>query len=234
MRWPLIARRLHKWLALFVAVQVLLWTMTGLYMVSVPLGIIHGDHLVRAPTEQPYPLAELVDPAQLAARYPGLHALQLQRLIEKPVYVVETAAGVQLLDARTGAVLPPPSEQTIRALARHWYTGTEPIAEVTLLDKVPLEMQARTPPLWRVEFEGWNRPTLYFSPQTGELLARRHELWRIFDFAWMLHIMDYSDRSDVNNPLLRVATWTAAAMAISGAWLLVWSFSGRKRAKARP
>jgi len=234
MRWPLIARRIHKWLALFVGVQVLLWTMTGLYMVSVPLGIIHGDHLVRAPREQPYPLAEILDPAQLAARYPGVHALRLQRLIDRPVYVVETAAGVQLLDARTGAVLPPPSEQAIRALARRWYTGTEPITEVTLLSKAPFEMQARTPPLWRVEFEGWGKPTLYFSPQTGELLGRRHELWRIFDFAWMLHIMDYDDRSDVNNPLLRVATWTAAAMAISGAWLLVWSFSGRKRAKARP
>lgn len=234
MRWPLIARRIHKWLALFVGVQVLLWTMTGLYMVSVPLGIIHGDHLVRAPREQPYPLAELLDPAQLAARYPGVHALRLQRLIDRPVYVVETAAGVTLLDARTGALLPPPSEPAIRALARHWYTGTEPIAEVKLLDKVPFEMKARTPPLWRVEFEGWRRPTLYFSPQTGELLGRRHELWRIFDFAWMLHIMDYDDRSDVNNPLLRVATWSAAAMAISGAWLLVWSFPKRKRAKAKP
>lgn len=45
--------------------------------------------------------------------------------------------------------------------------------------------------------------------------------------------MDYDDRSNVNNPLLRVMTWAAVAMAVSGAWLLVWSFPKRKRAKAK-
>lgn len=233
MRWSLIARRIHKWLALFVGVQALIWTVTGLYMAAVHIGIIHGDHLVRAPDTRPYVLTELVDPAQLAARYPDMHSLRLQQHLDRPAYILETAAETLLLDARTGAVLPPPSEQTIRALAHHWYSGTGPIAEVRLLDKAPLEMQARKPPLWRVEFEGWNKATLYFSPVTGELIGRRHELWRIFDFAWMLHIMDYDDRSNVNNPLLRVMTWAAVAMAVSGAWLLVWSFPKRKRAKAK-
>lgn len=83
-----------------------------------------------------------------------------------------------------------------------------------------------------MEFEGWNRPTLYLSPATGELISRRHALWRVFDFAWMLHIMDYDERTDVNNPLLRVATWSAFAMALTGAWLLIWSFQRRKGKKA--
>src|SRR3546814_18376648 len=87
------------------------------------------------------------------------------------------------------------------------------------------------PPYWQVEFEGWNRPTLYLSPQTGELISRRHALWRVFDFALMLHIMDYDERTDVNNPLLRVATWSAFAMALTGAWLLLWSFKRPQRKK---
>ena len=73
------------------------------------------------------------------------------------------------------------------------------------------------PPLWRVEFAHWNRPTFYLSPVTGELLSRRHELWRVFDFVWMLHIMDYDERENVNNPLLRAFTWGAVLMALSGA-----------------
>ena len=44
--------------------------------------------------------------------------------------------------------------------------------------------------------------------------------------------MDYDDRSDVNNPLLRVATWSALAMALAGAWLLLWSFPRRRKKKA--
>ena len=53
------------------------------------------------------------------------------------------------------------------------------------------------------------RVLVYHKP-TGELVTRRHELWRVFDFVWMLHIMDYDTREDVNNPLLRVFTWAAA------------------------
>ena len=35
-----------------------------------------------------------------------------------------------------------------------------------------------------------------------------------------------------NNPLLRVATWSALAMALAGAWLLLWSFPRRRKKKA--
>ena len=92
-------------------------------------------------------------------------------------------------------------------------------------------MQSRKPPYWRVEFKGWNQPTLYISPSTGELISRRHNLWRIFDFVWMMHIMDYEGRTNVNNPLLRVATWSAVTMALAGAVLLFWSFPARKKKK---
>lgn len=122
-----------------------------------------------------------------------------------------------------------PTEQEIRALARRIYAGKGDIVAVNLLTKAPLEMQSRKPPYWQVEFAGWNRPTLYLSPSTGELISRRHALWRVFDFAWMLHIMDYQGRTNVNNPLLRVATWSAFAMALSGALLLIWSFRRSKK-----
>src|SRR3546814_9748490 len=64
--------------------------------------------------------------------------------------------------------------------------------------------------LWRVEFADNSESTLYLSPQTGELIAKRHDLWRWFDFLWMFHIMDYEERADVNNTLLRVAAPTIA------------------------
>jgi hypothetical protein len=66
------------------------------------------------------------------------------------------------------------------------------------------------------------------SPATGELVSRRHELWRIFDFVWMLHIMDYETRDNVNNWLLRPFTWGALLMALSGVWLLLYSFPWRR------
>ncbi|OHD08107.1 MULTISPECIES: PepSY domain-containing protein [unclassified Sphingopyxis] len=231
-RWPLLVRRTHKWLALVVGVQALLWTLTGFYMVVVHIDTIHGDHLVRAPVTQPFDLSALAPPSRIVAAAPGASEVRLQRFFDQPVWRAETPEGARLFDARSGAPLPMLTEAQVREQARRIYTGDGKIVSVRLLTGAPQEMQSRKPPYWQVEFEGWNRPTLYLSPQTGELISRRHALWRVFDFAWMLHIMDYDERTDVNNPLLRVATWSAFAMAVSGAWLLIWSFQRRKRKKA--
>lgn len=231
-RWPLFIRRTHKWLALVVGVQALLWTLTGFYMVVVHIDTIHGDHLVRAPASQPFDLDGLAAPSQVVAAAPGVSELRLQHFSGRPVWRAETPEGARLYDARSGAPLPALTESQVREQARRIYTGDGKIVAVRLLTIAPQEMQARKPPYWQVEFEGWSRPTLYLSPTTGELISRRHALWRVFDVAWMLHIMDYDERSDVNNPLLRIATWSAFAMAISGAWLLIWSFKRRKRKPA--
>lgn len=231
-RWPLLVRRTHKWLALIVGVQALLWTLTGLYMVVVHIDIIHGDHLVRVQKIETFDLAGVAPPAQIVAAAPGVSEIRLQRLLDRPVWRTEAPDGSRLFDAMSGSPLPALTEPQVRAQARRIFAGDGKIVAVRLLTKAPLEMQTRKAPYWQVEFEGWNRPTLYLSPTTGELIARRHALWRVFDFAWMLHIMDYEERSDVNNLLLRVATWSAFAMALMGAWLLVWSFPRRKRAKA--
>lgn len=230
-RWPLVVRRTHKWLALLVGVQVVIWTLTGFYMVAVHIDIIHGDHLVRAPQAAPFDLDDVVPASRIIAAAPGTSEVRLQRLFGQPVWRAQTGEGVRLFDARTGRPLPPLDETQIRAQARRIFTGDAPIVSARLLTEVPAEIKTYAPPLWQVEFEGWNRPTLYLSPTTGELMSRRHQLWRVFDFAWMLHIMDYEERTNVNNPLLRVATWTALAMIATGAWLLIWAFPRHRRKK---
>ena len=231
MRWPALARTTHKWLALIIAIQAVFWTLSGLYMSAVHIDIIHGDRLVKAVAPQPLALAGLVEPAHLAHMAPGLKSLRLERQLGQPVYIVETSAGRALLDARTGRTLSPLGEADIRARARALYAGKGDIVSLKLLTKAPGEIKSRPVPIWRAEFQGAWRPTLYMSPQTGELVAKRHDLWRTYDFVWMFHIMDYENRTDVNNILLRVATWMALVTSLTGAWLLLYSFRRRRRAR---
>jgi len=226
-----IARKTHKWLGLFVGIQVVVWSLSGLYMTSVHIDIIHGDHLVRASPERSVDPAFLADPVRLAAAARAT-SIRLAWIGQRPVYVAKGKAGELAFDARTGAAVAPPGEDAIRKLAKSYYTGNEPIASAKLITDIPGEIRGRAPPLWRVEFDHWNKPTFYLSPVTGELLTRRHELWRIFDFVWMLHIMDYDERENVNNTLLRIFTWGAVLMALSGAWLLLYSFPRKKKRKA--
>ena len=47
MRAVKLSRKIHKWIALIVGVQLFLWALSGFYMVVVNIDIIHGDMLVK-------------------------------------------------------------------------------------------------------------------------------------------------------------------------------------------
>jgi hypothetical protein len=228
-RLPLLARRLHKWLALLVGVQIAIWTLSGLYMTAVHIEIIHGDRFIREDAAAPLSAVGLADPLAAAAQVPGAEGVKLARLLGRPVYVVSSDAGAALLDARTGERLPRPTEQQVRQVAEQRFAGSEPLEKLELIETLPFEVRGRKPPLWRAEFGGWNKPTLYISPETAELVTRRHELWRVFDFVWMLHIMDYEEREDVNTWLLQAASVSAGVMLLAGAWLLFYTLPLRRR-----
>ncbi|MBF6024862.1 PepSY domain-containing protein [Lysobacter niastensis] len=224
------ARRAHKWIALVVGVQALLWMLSGLYMTSISIEIIHGDHLAHASSKPLVPTASVIGPDALSAQYPGITTFRLKRFLDREVYEVHQPEQITLVDARSGARLSPLDEAAARQLATSLYQGEAPIASVKLLQEAPREVASRPVPMWGVTFADNNETTLYLSPQTGELLAKRHDLWRWFDFLWMFHIMDYEEREDVNNTLLRTASSIGLVFALSGLWLLFYSFSRRRAA----
>lgn len=231
MRLPALARKTHKWLALIIGIQAVFWTISGVYMTAVHIDTIHGDHLVRAPDQRSIALQGLVEPGSLIPG--GTRSVKLENQVGRPVYVVDAVPGRMLFDARTGELLSPIDEAGARERALSYYAGVGGIEKVELLDVAPSEIKNRPVPIWRVEFAGLWRPTLYISPLTGELVAKRHDLWRTFDFVWMFHIMDYEERTDMNNTLLRVATWMSVAASLTGAWLLLYSFRRRRRPRKK-
>ena len=231
MRHHVIARKTHKWLGLFIGLQVVIWSLSGLYMTAVHIDTIHGDHLIREMPPKVAKASDLADPLVVAAAN-GAIGVRLVWVRNQPAYVLKAETGEKVFDASSGKPISPLAENEIRSIARSTYDGAERIASATLITEIPGEIRGRKPPLWRVEFAHWNKPTLYFSPITGELLTRRHELWRFFDFVWMLHIMDYDERENVNNFVLRMFTWGALLMALSGVWLLFYSFHRKKKKKA--
>lgn len=223
-------RRAHKWIGLIVGVQALLWMISGLYMVVVPIEVIHGDHLAHVSTEPLKPNVSRISQAKLAELYSGITSVRLKSMLGKEVYEIRQGKDVALIDVATGAKLSPLGRDTIMALAEESHVGEGSMRGIEWVTKAPSEVGTRPVPLWAVHYEEAGDTTLYFSPHTGELVARRHNLWRVFDFVWMLHIMDYETRDDVNNTLLRIASITGVMFALSGVWLLLYSFKGRKRA----
>lgn len=221
LRW----RQLHRLLALVVAVQALLWMASGLYMTAVSIDVIHGDQVTRH-MRMPLPRgATILPPPRLA----GVDNARLKALADgRAVYELHVAKRVQLFDARTGTAVPPLDEAGARELARRLYTGRGHIERVQWLTTAPREVGSRPPPMWQVRFDDAIATTLYLAPDTHERLATRHNLWRAFDFLWMLHIMDYTDREDIGTPWLRILAALGLVFALAGAGLLRFTL-GRGR-----
>jgi hypothetical protein len=235
---PRIARLGHRWLALLVGWQLAIWSLSGLYMVVVDLDFIHGDSLVRN-VAPPLRLDDRLAPlGAIRAGRDDVQAIRLRALPDRDqlVYEVTRASRQELFDARTGRLLPALDEARARALAQSHYAGRGSIAGAQLLTRasdLPDEIRGRRPPVWRVDFDDWTATSLYLDPATGRLVTRRHRFWRWFDFLWSLHIMDYVEREDVNNPLLRIATPLAFVTAAFGGWLAFHSFGFLQRRRRR-
>ena len=87
MRAKLLSRRLHKWLALLVGAQLLIWSVSGFYMVAVHIDIIHGDMLVK-PVEPDLGrhLERALPVPEILARYPDTTALSMASRGGQPIY----------------------------------------------------------------------------------------------------------------------------------------------------
>ena len=209
------------------------WMVSGAYMAAVDIDFIHGDSLVRnlaAPLNGErkdfYPIADVLE------RYPEAVRVDLVMRLGQPHYQVTTGLTPVVLDAVNGKLKSPIDRPRAVALAKYHYAGGGDVSEVTLLadaSERPTEIQTRSLPLWQVRFDDAIETTFYVSPATGELVTRRHTFWRLYDFLWMFHIMDYENRTDINNNLLRLAAFLGFGFTLSGVWLLVYAMRRREK-----
>ena len=221
---PLRMRRLHKWLALIVGTQLLLWAISGFYMVVVDIDIIHGDHLVRTgEPSDPIQLEQLASLPTVVNDYPDLLALKYRIVLDQSVYQLTTSQETFLVDVVSGERLSPLTQPQLRSLARGYYArGAEIDSLQYLQSDFPDEVRFLSTPVWRVNFDDWHGTSLYIDSVTGELITRRHTLWRGFGFMWMLHIMDYETRDSINTLLLSAAAILGLFTVLIGGWLTLF------------
>jgi len=233
-RGNILARSLHKWIGLVIGLQLLIWLCTGLYMVIIDIDFIHGDPLVKN-LKQPItiPGSSAVSISKLNKLYPDATRISLQTVMGETRYAITTPDQRYLVDPDTSEVISPLGEKAARAIARFHYTGDALINNASLItSSPPTEIQTRRLPLWRIDFDDRFSSSFYIDPYSGKLATRRHQYWRIFDVFWMLHIMDYENRTDAHNPLLITAQISGLGFAITGLWLLFYSFSRPRNKKA--
>ena len=208
MSWHRSSRKYHKWLMLFVGLQFLIWSISGAYMVIFDIDYIHGDSLV-ASKQVPLKSEQVnYSVAQLYSTYPNAENVELSSMLSTAVYRFKEYDNKYLLSADTGKSLSPISKDNAVKIAQHLYKGVGvAISQVSLItDNPPFELSVRHLPVWRIDFEDFDNPSFYISVSTGRLVTKRHTFWRLFDWMFSFHVMDYIEEDPSNKLLLVVST----------------------------
>jgi hypothetical protein len=162
------------------------------------------------------------DAVEAAALSDGIKSVNLMPWLGRPAYLVEAYDGSKaLVDAHTGERLTPISGETAIALAEQFHLGDLPAQSAEYLEAFTTEYRDAVLPAWRVNFDDGDGTSLYYAAETGMLTARRNDVWRFYDFFWMLHIMGYQDRDNFNTFWLQGFALFSFVTVFAGLLLLV-------------
>ena len=212
-------RRIHKWIGLVIGLQFLLWTISGTAMALLDMDEVVGGAKAESPTAT-FPAGGQAWPSvQRALANEPVTALTIRTLPQGPVYAATTATGVKLFNAISG--IPFAIDRDAAAMiAGAAHPDRAPVTRVAQLSELNLAVREHALPIWQVDFKDGKHSSYYLSGSTGELLERRNDTWRWWDFFWMLHNMDYANRTSFNHPLIISVGFAMAWLAATGFWLL--------------
>ena len=232
-RFHLAASRIHKWLALVIGAQLLIWFVSGAIMSFLPIDKVRGEHLVDRETIVAIPGgAVFADPQRIVAQAGApVEAMTWRMLDGRPIAEVATKRGIKLFDAVTGRPVPPvDSKLATRIAEAAWKSAKKPKAEASLIKQESPEYRAALP-AWRIAFADPDNTSIFVAADTGRITAVRTGTWRLYDFFWSLHIMDWKNHENFNSWWLLTLAVGGLLLGLAGTALLVmrWPFRWKKR-----
>lgn len=214
----LLLRRLHKWIGILVGLQLVLWTLSGAVMSLLDHHEVQGGATAASPRLS-LPQASAWTGVRASGGGEPVTAITLRPLLDRHVYEIATAKSSRLIDVESGRTVV--IDQLLAAkIAAAAHPDGAALRSVSKLASVELAVREHELPVWRVDFGDDRNSSYYVSAKTGKLLERRNDAWRWFDFVWMLHNMDYVNRTSFNHPYIVVAAICAFWLALSGILLL--------------
>ena len=232
MRIAWLASFVHKWLALIIGIQIFIWIATGLFFTVIPIEQIRSEHRIREVAPLHVSAADLTAlPGALAGADAPVR-LTVENRPEGARIVADYADGsAALFDASTGARLSPLDAESALAIARSRIITEAPVASSELVTTASPEYRGALP-AWRIAFDEPSKLAVYVGANNGQVTARRSELWRVYDFLWALHIMDYQEHENFNHAPIIIVSVLAFLSTIAGIALIPYRFRWRRKKPA--
>ena len=213
-------RKSHRYLGIFLGIQFLFWTISGLYFSWTNIDEIHGDHFKNM-EYQPKAFSDLIAPSELIVKE-GIRSIEIRDINGEPYYWINKNL---LFNAVDGTPKPSISEEEALYVAGNYMKEGLEISNVSLIEKTGKhhEYRERLLPAYVITYETDENLKAYVSTIDGKFQTVRHRDWRIFDFLWMTHTMDYEGRDNFNTTVLRAFSVLGLITVLSG--FMLWYIS---------
>lgn len=210
-------RKTHRYLGLFLGIQFLLWTISGLYFSWTDIDEIHGDHYKNLDYE-PKAFNDLISPSKLQISE-GIKNIELRDINNTPYYWINNK---QLYNAVNGDKKDTITKEEALYIAKNYMKSN---LEVTSIERIieagkHHEYREKLLPAYVLSYKTDASVKAYVSIKDGKFQTVRHQSWRWFDFLWMTHTMDYEGRDNFNTTVLRAFSLLGLITVLSG--FLLW------------
>ena len=214
-------RKAHRYLGLFLCIQFLFWTISGLYFSWTDLDEIHGDHFKKVKEQVSF--TNLININDLEFDNP-IKTFELREIADLPYYFINDSI---LFNAYNGNLKDSISLEEAIKISNKNILDKYKISSVDKIYEVGNHHEYRGKPLpaFVILYEGAEKLKSYVSIIDGKFQTVRHRDWRWFDFLWMTHTMDYETRDDFNNKLIRAFSLLGLITVLSG--FLLWFISSK-------
>lgn len=186
-------RNLHRYLSIFVSIQLLLWTISGIYFAYNKIELVRGEQY-RLPKNVEYRIFD--------------------RLGTSIIETIEYGEKSYKTYPEGNVIKPLTKEEAIKITAQK--TTLNPLEVSLVTELYPGAEYRGTLPVYKVKTDTKDDINVYVGYMTGDIGSIRSDSWRIWDLMWSLHIMDYRERDNINNILLRILSILALVTSISG------------------
>ncbi len=232
----------HRYLALVIALQLLAWSVGGMVFAFLDIEDVRGNTDARKITNHPLDIQSIQSfPQSIQAAINDLNTNDIatitltDRGLGPHWEIKDTESNLLARLDQLGKPTPLITQEDAEFIALRDFKYDSTIAKTTLLDEttesIPSEYKGGLLPAYQIKLNHPKNPNIYIDAKTAQILARRNNTWRTFDFFWMLHIMDYKDRSNFNHPLLLIASILAVLTSITGIALWLWRLAPKKKRK---
>lgn len=208
-----LVRKTHKYLSFFISLQLLLWTISGIYFAFNKIELIRGEQYLNH-------LETSFDLSKLDFEIEKAKEVEFKKRLGTEIVIIKTKDATRYLNM-LGQPLTKISMEDAMASVLTQTTLIPFATEEIVNEKSGSEYRGRSLPIYRVKSKNAKGTELnvYINVYSAEVVAIRSNKWKIWDLMWGFHIMDWKERDNIDNILLKIFSILALVSSVTGIML---------------